>query len=59
MNFHAEKWDHSAPSESGDSPDSDETGALLEIHGCPGCGASLSRPASDATGTMKGNDDAG
>jgi len=58
MNFHAEKWDNSATSGSGDGPDPDETGALLEIHGCPGCGASLALPAS-AVGATKGDDNAG
>lgn len=45
MNHHAEKIDYSPAAEESGAFDADFGGVLEEVHTCPGCGKTATRPA--------------
>jgi hypothetical protein len=45
MNCHAEKIDYSAGAEESGAVDADFGGRLEEVHSCPACGKTETRPA--------------
>jgi len=45
MNCHAEKIDYSAAAEESGAFDADFGGRLEEVHSCPACGKTETRPA--------------
>jgi ribosomal protein S27AE len=47
MNHHADKVLYFNEGDENRSPDSGSGSFIEEIHGCPSCGASASRPAND------------